>query len=141
MISGSCIQITTKKFQKLDGEDSELINAGMYGKALCKYLEDKLKAIGYNIPFYCNEDWGWWIEIKGYEIKIGLLIYCNLDENEIISDYAIMPSVDKERVWSWRRFRWVNTLPTVNKIITDLKSIFKNDSDIEAVISHDGYPF
>jgi len=30
----------------------ELVNEGMYGKALCKYLKESLPVIGIEVPFY-----------------------------------------------------------------------------------------
>ena len=62
MIPQSCLLIETKKFPVLEGEKEELVNEGMYGKALCAYLQVKLLLVGIQVPFFCNEDWGWWLQ-------------------------------------------------------------------------------
>ena len=42
MIQGTCLEIHTKKFPILPDEKEEIVNEGMYGKALCQYLEKEL---------------------------------------------------------------------------------------------------
>ena len=46
MIPQSCLLIETKKFPVLKGEQEEIVNEGMYGKALCTYLQAKLPLVG-----------------------------------------------------------------------------------------------
>jgi hypothetical protein len=46
MIPRSCVAIETNKFPILEGEDDEIVNENMYGKALCKYLENNLPKTG-----------------------------------------------------------------------------------------------
>jgi len=52
------IHIRSTKFPILPGEKEELVNEGMYGKALAQYLQGKLKDRGYDAPFICCEDYG-----------------------------------------------------------------------------------
>jgi hypothetical protein len=47
----------------------------MYGKALAQYLQLKLGERGYDAPFICCEDWGWWVELKA-PFTFGVCIYC-----------------------------------------------------------------
>ena len=55
MIPRSCLLIETKKFPVLPGEDDEITNERMYGKALCQYLQSQLPLAGINVPGYGNE--------------------------------------------------------------------------------------
>ena len=65
------IHIKSSKFPILPGETDELVNEGMYGKALAEYLQDKLAARAYDVPFVCCEDWGWWVELKAAPFTLG----------------------------------------------------------------------
>jgi hypothetical protein len=56
---GKFIHIRSSKFPILPGEKEELVNNGMYGKALAEYLQAKLRNRGYDAPFVCCEDWSW----------------------------------------------------------------------------------
>ena len=62
------------KFPVLPEEDGELVNEGTYGKALAQYLEARLKERGYDSPFICCEDWGWWVQIRGQPFTLGLTL-------------------------------------------------------------------
>src|SRR5688572_12772112 len=104
MIPNSWLKIETRKFPILEGEKEELINDDMYGKALCQYLAAKLPAAGIDVPSFCNEDWGWWLEVKRGPFKMGLCIY---SEPEVETDperYAIGPSIKEPKKWSWSKF-------------------------------------
>lgn len=134
------IHIRSDKFPVLPGEEDELVNEGMYGKALSQYLQEKLKEIGYDAPFYCCEDWGWWIELKGFPCTIGVCIYSG-PQKESKMDYACCGEATSSSVWSWQRFRFVETRTYSEKLLTDLTSIFDRDKDIEIVALSDDYPF
>ncbi len=41
----------------MPGEDDELVNEGMYGKACSQYLQANLACRGYSVPFVVCEDW------------------------------------------------------------------------------------
>ena len=127
----------------MDGEDKELVNEGMYGKALSIYLQSKLIDKGYKVPFYCNEDWGWWVEIKGFPHLMGLCIYGRVDndESKFISNYVIASGVADERKWSWSKFKFVETTRSVNKLMSDTFDIFKSDIDIQNTKILDDMPW
>jgi hypothetical protein len=57
MIPQSSLLIESKKFPVMPGEDQEITNERMYGKALCHYLQAELPQAGLKVPAYCNEDW------------------------------------------------------------------------------------
>ncbi len=133
------IHIKSEKFPVLPGEDDELINEGTYGKALSQFLESHLKQRSYDVPFFCCEDWGWWIEITGQPFKLGVCVYgtTSTPENH---EHCVMVSESPGRRWSWRKFGFVDTAPRVNKLFGDLREILASDGDIEILGYPEGYP-
>ncbi len=96
MMRNTFIHITTDMFQKTENEDNEVVNAGMYGKNLAEYIQRELRLIGYSVPFYCNEDWGWWVEIKGFPCAMGVCIYGRADNQGVIHEYVICSGLTDE---------------------------------------------
>ena len=133
------IHIRSAKFPILPGEKAEMVNEGMYGKALAQYLQEKLKARGYEAPFFCCEDWGWWVELKNAPFVFGVCIYCDSETNGLINLFCTEGA--KPRQWSWRKFQFVNTDPWASKLHEDLVSIFKADAEIEVVSTSLDSPF
>ena len=141
MISGTWVTIDTNKFPILEGEDEELVNEGMYGKALCQYLEKKLPSTGVEIPFFLCEDWGWWIEVKDKEFKMGLCIYSDPDAETSPEKYAISSSITNKKKWLWTKFKRIDVSESVLKVINSVETILKNDPEINNVTRHDSYPW
>lgn len=141
MIPQTCVVIETKKFPALEGEDDELANERMYGKALCNYLKAELPAVGIGVPSFCNEDWGWWLEVERNGFKMGLCIYSDPGAVADPERYALMPSVREASRWSWSKFRTVDVSRDVLEIINAVVKVFENDEEILAVTRHDDYPF
>jgi len=133
------IHIRSKKFPILPGEKEELVNEGMYGKALGEYLQKTLSERGYDAPFVCCEDWGWWVELKGAPFAFGVCIYSGPADDEptefVCTDGAIGP-----RKWSWKKFRFVETAPWVEKLHEDLLAVFRADADVEVIGIADEFP-
>ncbi len=141
MIPNSCIVIETEKFPILEGEDDELVNEGTYGKALCQYLEKALPTIGINVPSFCCEDWGWWLDVVDGEFNMGLCIYSDPDAEKHPQRYAILPSITQEKKWSWSKFKKVDVSQQVLKIMDNLETLFRGDNEIDHVTRHDNFPF
>lgn len=141
MIPNSCIAIKTKKFPILEGEHEEIVNEGMYGKALCLYLKERLPKAGIEAPLYLCEDWGWWIDVENAGFNMGLCIYSHPDEELNPERYAIMPSEDNAKKWSWSKFKKVDVSISTLKIMNIVETIFQADSDIESISRHDDFPF
>lgn len=141
MIPGVCIEIHTRKFPVLDGEDDEIVNEGMYGKALCRHLERELPAAGLAVPLFLCEDWGWWIEVQDGDFVLGLQIYSDSEPGEDPPRYAILSSVTANRKWSWRRFRREEMTGRVTAIMDRLERLFIEDPEIDRVLRHDEFPF
>lgn len=141
MIPNICIEIHTQKFPILEGEEDELVNEGMYGKALCQYLQMELPKVGIEVPSYVCEDWGWWIDVKDNDFAMGLCVYSHsLVENQP-EKYAIMSSITKGKKWSWSKWRTIDVTEQVTTIMDRVETIFRNDSEIDHVARHDDFPF
>lgn len=134
------LHIKSFKFPILEGEKEELVNEGMYGKALSIYLQEKLKLIGYDVPFFCCEDWGWWVEIKSKPISFGICIY-SLPNDSNPEHYVCCPSINGEKKWNWKKFGYIDTKSITEKIVNDLKEIFESDSDIDLIEITEDMPF
>jgi hypothetical protein len=107
MAANPFIHIKSAKFPVLPEEDDELVNEGTYGKALAQYLESRLKDRGYDVPFICCEDWGWWVEIRGQPFALGLCVYGGRSLAEA-QELCFFISMERGRRWSWTRFRFID---------------------------------
>jgi hypothetical protein len=134
------IHVRSAKFPILPGEKEELVNEGRYGKALAQYLQAKLKERGYNTPFVCCEDWGWWVELKDAPFTFGVCIYCGLKEDEPL-DLFCTDGATARKKWSWSKFRFIDTSPWVAKLHDDLVSILRTDPDVEVISTSLDSPF
>ena len=59
-----CFQ--SKKF-KLETNEDEYTNPGIFGKECAYWLADELKKNGYTIKEIVPEDWGWCITLDGFD--------------------------------------------------------------------------
>ena len=141
MIPNSCLLIESKKFPILPGEDQEITNEHMYGKALCQYLQSELLLAGVNAPAYCNEDWGWWLDLERGSFKMGLCIYSDPAATGSPERYALLPSMHTAKKWSWAKFKKVDVSKDVLELIDIVERVLKSDNDISVVARHDDYPF
>ena len=133
------IHIKSAKFPVLPGEKEELVNDGTYGKALAEYLQVRLDQRGYNAPFVCCEDWGWWVELKDAPFAFGVCIYSGQERNDPV-DYVCTDGATGPRKWSWKKLHFIDTLPWVERLHEDLISIFKDDEDVEVVGVFEEFP-
>ena len=141
MIPNVYLHIKTERFQKETDEDAGLVNPGMYGSELAKFIQNALVKIGYTVPYYCNEDWGWWVEIKGFPHLMGLCIYGRSEEDGVIREYVICSGVTDNVAWSWRKFKRVNTVIVVNKLMDDTENILKNTDGVSSAIRENDMPW
>jgi hypothetical protein len=138
-VNGRFIQIKASKFPVLPGEQEELVNDGMYGKALALYLQAKLVDLGYRAPFICCEDWGWWVELKGAPFAFGVSIYSQAGDKGPV-DFVCTAGVLGSRKWSWKKLRFVDTSAWVEKLDRDLVTVFQADPDVEVVGVFEEFP-
>ncbi len=133
------IHIKSAKFPVLPGEEEELVNDGIYGKALAQYLEARLKDRGYDVPFICCEDWGWWVEIRGQPFTLGLLVRGDPDLRET-QELCFTISEKPRRSWSWTRFRFIETTSRIEKLFSDLKMLIGEDPEIQVLGFPEDFP-
>jgi hypothetical protein len=136
---GKFIHIRSSKFPILPGEKEELVNDGMYGKALAIYLQQQLIERGYKVPFLCCEDWGWWVELKTAPFAFGVCIYSNSCD-EAPTEFVCTDGATGLRKWSWKKLRFVETATWVEKLHQDLLEVFNSDEDVEVLGVWDDFP-
>jgi hypothetical protein len=141
MIPKSCLLIDSKKFPVLPGEEQEITNERMYGKALCQYLHDALPLAGIDVPMYCNEDWGWFLEVQRGSFKMGLCIYSDPDAAGDPERYALVPSIHQAKKWSWSKFKKVDVSREVLELINVVERVLESDADVTVVRRLDDYAF
>ena len=129
MIPRTCLLIESSRFPILEGEKQELVNDGMFGKALCTYLQERLPPAGLPVPFFCNEDWGWWLQTERNGFRLGLCIYSDPGADADPERYALMPSLQSPRQWSWSRFRWIDRSEDVLAFINSLADLRQRPGD------------
>jgi hypothetical protein len=136
----SSFHIRSVKFPVLQEDHDECCNPGTYGKSLVDYLQTKLEARGYEIPFTVAEDFGWWIELKTDLSAPTNIALRRSHEDSGIADFAIALD-NSPRKWSWKRFRFVDLGAFQEKLAVDVFDILTSDPDIEFVAEHfDDYP-
>ncbi len=136
---GKFIFMRSTKFPILPGEEEEIVNEGMYGKALALYLQGKLRERGYDVPFVCSEDWGWWVDIKSAPFPLGVCVYADPREQPPVR-FVCTDGGPGTRKWSWRKFRFIQTAPWVNPVRDDLLQILETDPEIEVLDVSEEFP-
>ena len=121
--------LRTNKFPILEGEENEIVNPGTYGKSFAQFIKKSLIDEGYDVPFIVCEDWGWWVEIKLQTKSLGVACYREEDE-ELESDFTCTLSIDKNRIWSWSKLRFIDIGNDLTKINSTLKNAFESDNQI-----------
>lgn len=133
------IHIKSPKFSVLPGEEEELVNPGMYGKALGQYVKESLNRKGTGATNARPEDWGWWVDIEDVPFEFGVCIYCGPGEDHKL-EYACLVGVRQRRVWSWKKFKSIDTTPWADKLYDDLLEMFEIDPDITVIGVTDACP-
>ncbi|RBP40402.1 hypothetical protein DES53_108109 [Roseimicrobium gellanilyticum] len=132
--------IRSAKFPVLPGEEEEIVNPDTYGKAFATFIRDGLLQRGWNSPFLCCEDWGWWIEMQLPDTSFGICCYRQGEDNGEC-DLICSPSPDSDKKWSWKKFRRVNIGPDLRRLEADLESLFREDPEIQWMGKLDEMPW
>jgi hypothetical protein len=133
------IHIKSTKFPILPREHEELINEGTYGKALAQYLQERLKARGYVVPFICCEDWGWWVEVSGNPVTTGVRVY-GTDRLPETNELCVAVTPEPGNRWSWRRFRPFDTTDVAVTLQADVTAILNDDPEVQLLGFPEAYP-
>jgi hypothetical protein len=126
------IHVRSPKFAALPGEEDELVNPGMFGKALSLYLQEKLAEKGHEVPTFNCEDWGWWVEVAGPPFPFGVCVYCGAAQDGT-HEYACLVGLTSPSKWSWKQFRKIDATPWARKLFEDLVAVFESDPQVELV--------
>lgn len=140
--AGPFIRINSAKFPILPGEADELVNEGMYGKALAEYLVIKIRKRGYKTSGYCCEDWGWWIDLSGFPFLFGICIYGQKrDDGDL--DLYVTDGATQDRRWSWQKFRFIDNgaRTAAAKLHGELMAILDADPDVRVLSTDLDSPF
>jgi hypothetical protein len=124
----------------MPGEDDELVNEGMYGKACSQYLQANLACRGYSVPFVVCEDWGWWVEIKGLDFSCGIGIYgLQIDDSEEL-DLCVTVLTPKGKKRNWTKLRSIDTSAEVERLYETIRRVFEDDAEITIVSETPDFP-
>jgi hypothetical protein len=124
----------------MPGEDDELVNEGMYGKAFAMYLQKTLAERGYQTPNVVCEDWGWWVTIAGLHFPCGIGIYgARMDTSDDL-DLCVTVLISKRKRWSWGKLRFVDNTLEIEKLHQTIREICDADQDINVVSETPDFP-
>ena len=116
----------------LPGEEDELVNEGMFGKALALYLQETLPGAGYSVSSICAEDWGWWVGAEDQTGRLDVCVY-GLPDQEKVPELAVCVGTRKGSRWNWSRFRFVDDTARVEKLHAELLKLLAADPEIEVI--------
>lgn len=72
---------------------------------------------------------------------MGLCIYSDPAATGNPERYFLVPSIDQEKKWSWRKFKQVDVSRDVLELIDIVERVLKSDNDIAVVKRMDDYSF
>lgn len=139
MSSTLFFHVRSEKFTILPNEDDEILNEGIYGKSLCLYLRKNLSERGWSTDFLGCEDWGWALEIVAAPLRFNLCVY-GIEMKTGGLDLCVTIEAMRDRKWSWRRFRFVDTTEVVDRMTTELNAIFSEDPDVQLLGTTQDFP-
>ncbi len=134
------IHLRSPKLCVMPGEDDELVNEGMYGKALAQYLQEALAQNGYQTPAFECEDWGWWLTIAGLPFSCGIGIYGQRIDKSDELDLCVTVLTPQGKKWNWGKFRFVDTTSEVDRLHQTIRHILDSDQDINVISESPDFP-
>lgn len=140
MSSNPFLHARSPKFGVMPGEDDELVNVGMYGKAFARYLRDHLAEVGYTAPDVVCEDWGWWVTIAGLPFTCGIGVYGVRIADSDDLDLCVTVLAPRGKAWSWSKFRFVDTTAEVDRLHENICRICKVDDDVDVIAETPDFP-
>ena len=140
LIKEEIIHFKSTSLLPLSGEESELVNEGKYGKAVCQFLETELKGLGFKVIRYVVEDWGWWIEVENTIKSIELGVYCNGVVNGV-AEYAVNLDTRKSEFFKLASMKKVSRVDAMLELRAAIHKILEASMDTEVVSVSEDFPF
>lgn len=124
MIMKTHLEFKSNKFPPYNGEEKQ-INPGLWGKRLAEYIEQNLKAQGFEIGKMNAEDWGWCLPIQNddFSLWIGCGHQYGGDD-----EFLCFIQPDKPIIRKW--FKKIVTTEKVGRVADALERIFLSDHDV-----------
>lgn len=85
-----------------------------------------------------QEDWGWWLVFSGYPTQLALCIYC--EENDS-GDVAVTLNLSRERQWSWKQLKMLDTGSMANEVYDVLERVLASESAVQVIGWVEEFPF
>jgi len=140
MLVERIIHFRTSIFPPLPNEAEELVNEGMYGKAVCQFLERELPQRGFEVIRYVAEDWGWWIEVENSVKSLELAIYSGgHDISEM--DYAILLDIRKPSFFSLKKMKRVSRETEMKSLQSALEDLISSTPNVKLMSITEEFPF
>jgi len=121
------VEFRSDLFPPYPGEEDE-INPGIWGKRLAEFIQEGLKARGFDVLDPFSEDWGWMVEIRNdaFPLWIGCANFG--DEGDFIC--FIEPSKPFVRKFLFKK---ISTEADVARVHAALDSILSEETSITEI--------
>lgn len=103
----------------------------MHGKSL-RYLQQMLIERGFDVPFICCEDWGWWVEVKVASFEFCVFADCGPNQDFPL-EFACTDGTVGEKISSWKQFPCLGTTPWVKSLHQNLITLFLAGEETQIV--------
>jgi hypothetical protein len=118
------LEFKSNKFPAYDGEEQQ-INPGLWGKRLAEYLEQNLKAHGFETKRMNPEDWGWCLPIRNDDFSLWIGCGHQSGDND---EFLCFIHPDKAVIRKW--FKTINTAEKIGRLANALEKILTSDPAI-----------
>ena len=137
------VHVRSEHFPVLPGEAEELVNEGMYGKALARHLAAALTARGHDCSEPFCEDWGWAVLVGGSGASAMLGVYAGPADPDP-TDYVCTVHATPHHHFSWRRLRFVadpHDVAWAERLEATLVQLLREDRQLEVVSVTSEFPW
>lgn len=134
------VHIRTDLFQPMPGEEEEVINEGMFGRALAEYLQQELRKLGMESGNAFHEDWGVYLEVRS-KARLGLCLYAGPSGDGKLSEWVVSDTATHRRQFRWRKLQWIDIGDEIDALRAAVLAIFRQDPQIEVLSIGSTMPF
>ena len=132
------LHIRTDHFPPLPDEDDRLVNPGMYGESLARYLAEGLRQRGFEAD-HIAEDFGWFVAVLKGDARPGVVVHCHRSLVNSMEYVVLVPSEGME-TFSLRRFGKVSFEPEYLAVQTAVRELLEAAPDTVLVGVLDDMP-